>query len=122
MEMHITHTPGYIRMIPLVPGATPIEKWSLVTIQTAKGTRAKHVIGRADNEGRYSTALVEIDWKTLTVQTSSGRIYELVGPPGRDADAHWIMGMAHMARGDRLIKNHLKAIIRLLRAMEHNHA
>jgi hypothetical protein len=118
MEMHITQTSGYIRMIPVAVGATPIENWTLVTIQDATGTRTKHVLGRVANEGIYSTALVEIDWKTLTAETSSGRMYELIGPPGRDYDAQWLMGMAHIVGGDLLLKNHLRSIMRLLRAME----
>ncbi len=122
MEMHITYIPGYIRMISMIACATLIENWSLVTIQNAKGCLTRHVHGRVEIEGRYSTALVEIDLNTLTVETSPDRMDELIGPPGRDDDSQWLMGLAHTARGYRLIKNHLWSIMRLLRAMEKRHA
>jgi len=40
--------------------------------------------------GRVSSAVMSIDHETATAVTQSGRIYELVGEPGSDADTDYV--------------------------------
>jgi hypothetical protein len=44
-------------------------------------------------EGRVSTAVQSFDPQTRRGSTASGRIYELVGPPGCHPDAEWVFGL-----------------------------
>lgn len=46
--------------------------------------------------GRVSSAVQSFDYGAATATTQSGRVYELVGPPGVDGDAyytlnHWVL-------------------------------
>jgi hypothetical protein len=40
--------------------------------------------------GRVSSAVVSIDYGELTAVTRSGRLYQLIGEPGADADADYV--------------------------------
>ena len=53
-----------------------------------------HFIGYAvdNHEGRISTAIESLDLAARTGVTSSGRLYELIGEPGRDPDARLRLG------------------------------
>jgi hypothetical protein len=55
--------------------------------ETERGER--HFVGYnlTEHEGRASSAIQTFDRGTMRGITSSGRVYELVGPPGHDADA-----------------------------------
>lgn len=52
----------------------------------------RHLVGYVleNSEGRVSSALEEIDSKKRIVTTRSGRVYELSGPPGFDADGQHV--------------------------------
>jgi len=52
----------------------------------------RHFIGaRLDNgTGRVSTAIVEFDPDGMTGVSQSGRVYELVGPPGWNENADYV--------------------------------
>lgn len=58
-----------------------LENWVIQEIQSLEGV-TYHFIGFIDGRGRISTPIAE--WHTLSKigRTASGRIYELVGPPG----------------------------------------
>lgn len=115
----IVFTPGYL-YINLDVTADPsvsIKDWSVVTVLHPDGKQTRHLLGRQGFEGRVSTALVAIDWKSLRAKTESGRIYELDGPPGRDEDAHWVFQNALRVCGQTVVRDHLRAIKRLLRAV-----
>ncbi len=43
-----------------------------------------------DQDGRVSTTIVQFDAERLRGITSSGRVYELHGPPGLDPDAAYV--------------------------------
>lgn len=43
-----------------------------------------------DSEGRASTRITEFDPKTRSAKTDSGRIYQLVGPAGKDGDGQYV--------------------------------
>lgn len=51
-----------------------------------------HFIGWAGYEGRVCSAVQEFDKSTMKGRTQSGRIYELVGPPGCNRDALHVWG------------------------------
>lgn len=55
----------------------------------------RHFVGynQSLGEGRVSTAIQAFDPETRRGVTASGRVYELVGPPGRDPDGEWVFGI-----------------------------
>ena len=67
-----------------------IAKWRILEIDA--GTR--HFVGadERDFSGRVSSAIVAFDYDTLRGKTLSGRVYQLVGNPGRanNADYVWL--------------------------------
>lgn len=65
-----------------------LTRWSVKETQTGE----RHFVGYNidDNEGRASTAIRSFDSCTARGITASGRIYQLVGPPGRDPDGDWV--------------------------------
>lgn len=63
-------------------------RWSVR--QTENSSRYLVGYNISDQEGRVSSAIQDFDVSTARVTTRSGRTYELVGPPGRDADAEWV--------------------------------
>lgn len=81
--------------MPIWPTAPVTESPTLVLItyrvlETDRGER--HFVGYnlSDREGRVSTPIDEFDLATLTGRTRSGRIYQLQGRPGVDADAMYV--------------------------------
>lgn len=62
--------------------------WQVIEIDA--GTR--HFVGYdlAASEGRASTPIAHFDMTTRTGTTASGRLYKLIGKPGRDADARYV--------------------------------
>jgi len=62
--------------------------WSILEIEA--GTR--HLSGYCleNREGRASTAIVKFDPATMRCDTQSGRVYQLQGGPGEDADAEYV--------------------------------
>jgi hypothetical protein len=65
-----------------------LRHWSIR--QLPDGSR--HFVGynHRDREGRVSSTIVEFDVATMRGRTRSGRVYEIVGPPGRDGDAEYV--------------------------------
>ena len=65
-----------------------LAQWCIREIQPA-GTR--HFVGWSlEGEGRVSSAIVEFDPKRLRGITESGRVYELDGKAGYNADAEYV--------------------------------
>lgn len=92
-----------------------IERWTLVQVRHPDGSVQRHLLGRSDNEGRVTTALVELDLLGMQATTVSGRVYRLVGPPAEDADAQWIY-RGWLAMGQRVQQKDLsRALVRLCR-------
>lgn len=71
-------------------------RWCVM--ETEKGTR--HFVGynSENREGRVSTPIETFDPATARGVTQSGRIYQLVGPPGHDPDAEWVWTMYSSAK------------------------
>jgi len=70
--------------------AVVITGWFVVRMPTGYC----HLAGRnaRAHESRVTTAVVSLGPEERQVVTTSGRLYELVGPPGRDLDAMWVVG------------------------------
>ncbi|MGX8882979.1 hypothetical protein ACWWD9_07165 [Methylovorus sp. SPW-M1] len=58
-----------------------LESWAIQEIQSLKGI-TYHFIGFIDGRGRISTPIAEWHSESKIGRTASGRLYELVGPPG----------------------------------------
>ena len=65
-----------------------IARWRVLEIDA--GTM--HFVGtdERDFSGRVSSAIVAFDYETLCGKTLSGRVYQLVGNPGRSGDADYV--------------------------------
>lgn len=72
-----------------------LARWQ--AFETPAGT--KHFMGWdvGHHEGRVSSAVTAFDIATREAITSSGRKYALIGHPGSDADARYVLG-AWLAR------------------------
>ena len=66
--------------IELAPEAK-LESWAIQEIQSLEGV-TYHFIGFIDGRGRISTAIAEWHTESKIGRTASGRVYELIGPPG----------------------------------------
>ena len=64
--------------------------WRLFQVLRAGGLRSRHLVGRANNEGRVSSALLQIDIALMTATSESGRVYRLSGPAGFEPDAEYV--------------------------------
>lgn len=70
---------------------TAIHDWQLVLVVGSDGLRTRHLVGRANCEGRVSSPIVAIDAKDRIARTQSGRQYQLVGESGFDWDADYVL-------------------------------
>lgn len=69
-----------------------LARWSILQVGGGSSATLRLVgYNLIDHEGRVSTAIVEFDATALRCRTKSGRIYELVGPPGRDGGADYVL-------------------------------
>jgi hypothetical protein len=71
-----------------VEAETRLADWQVAQLPDG----ARHLVGYAVNarEGRTSSRIVQFDFERLRAVTSSGRVYELVGPPGYHSDAQYV--------------------------------
>lgn len=69
-----------------------LARWRVVQVQTQDLLVERHFVGYnlEDREGRVSSAIQELDTERGRGVTRSGRVYELVGPPGYDTDGEWV--------------------------------
>lgn len=67
-------------------------QWSIKECERKDGRRTRHFIGYdADGrEGRVSSSILEFDPERKRARTSSGRVYELEGPAGRNRNADYV--------------------------------
>lgn len=68
-----------------------LTRWSIWEVG-AGSSATRHLVGYnlIDHEGRVSSAIVEFDAVALRGQTKSGRVYELIGPPGHCVDGDYV--------------------------------
>ena len=67
-----------------------LQSWQIFEVQfPQKPNRTRHFVGFAVREraGQVSSAIQQFDPQTMRGVTESGRVYQLQGPPGWDADA-----------------------------------
>jgi hypothetical protein len=73
---------------------TTLCRWQVIQATYANGDEpcTLHLVGRntASWSGRVSTGVVELDVAAQRARTQSGRVYELDGPPGIDAEAAYV--------------------------------
>ena len=78
---------------------TKLYQWQIFRVAGNFGGVAEtiHFMGYAQSEyaayggeGRVCSPVQEFDKETMRGRTSSGRIYELVGPPGLNSDALYV--------------------------------
>ncbi len=62
-----------------------LRRWRVMEVVSKKGTRSRHVWGHdvANDAGRASSGIKEFDMEAMTATTHSGRVYKLVGAPGK---------------------------------------
>lgn len=80
---------------------TDLVRWQLFRVKRPDGTATRHLIGHAvqNNEGRVSSAITNADLQKNYMVSSSGRVYQLNGDPGGDADAQFVFrNWMHFAR------------------------
>lgn len=94
---------------------TEMWRWRLYQVK-AHGFRSRHLVGLADREGRVCSGIVQWDLKKLCATTVSGRVYQLMGPPGWNADADYVFEGWKAVNGCGHVKDMTHALLRL-RAM-----
>lgn len=87
--------------------------WRLFQVCGATGGRTRHLVGRANYEGRVCSPIVQLDLQSLCATTGSGRIYQLEGPPGRDGDSDYVFGIWLSGIGATHCKDLTHALMRL---------
>lgn len=92
---------------------TPMSRWGLYQVQDSTGKRTRHLVGRADDEGRVCSAIVQFDLERLTATTQSGRVYELRGLPGTDSDASYVFSGWLRRSGYGRVRHLTRALLRL---------
>lgn len=90
-----------------------VDRPSVLGPNVTDGRRTRHLVGRADWEGRVCSEIVKFDTQDLRATTKSGRVYKLEGPPGRDLDAEYVFGIWLQGTGYTQEKDMTKALMRL---------
>jgi hypothetical protein len=94
-EINLVITGGIRLTTPVSdePGIS-LTDWAIKDCEFPDGTRAKHLVGFdiANREGRVSSEIVSIDNVKMHAITSTGRVYALVGPAGKNRDAEYVWG------------------------------
>jgi hypothetical protein len=62
-----------------------IRRWRVMEVVSKNGKRSRHIWGHdvANDAGRASSGIKEFDMEAMTATTHSGRVYKLVGAPGK---------------------------------------
>jgi hypothetical protein len=79
------------RPVAIEPSIT-LTSWKI--IETVEPEPSRHFVGYNDagREGRVSSPIVTFDAEALRGVTHTGRVYELVGSPGLNGDAQYVLG------------------------------
>ena len=73
-------------------------RWRVMETDTGE----RHLVGaRDDFTGRVSTAITKFDPLRMVATTESGRIYQLRGAPGHNADAQYVWEQWCLGNGVR---------------------
>lgn len=62
-----------------------LRRWRVMEVVSKNGTRSRHIWGHdvANDAGRASSGIKKFDLEAMTATTHSGRVYKLVGAPGK---------------------------------------
>ena len=114
-NIKVVVTPGYIhRIVPVdIQPVTVMTCWRLVQVGCVRSKRTRHLIGRADGEGRVTSAIVNFNLHTLQATTKSGRLYVLEGPAGRDLDADYVFDLWLRGQGITCSTDITRALLRM---------
>jgi len=93
---------------------TRISRWGLYLVTNARGVRTRHLVGRANGEGRVSSPIKTIDIAERTATSHSGRLYRLVGNSGFDSDGCYVFNNWLRATQTTLVREVTPALQRLL--------
>ena len=93
---------------------TRISEWALYLVTNARGVRTRHLVGRANGEGRVSSPIKTIDVHTRTATSHSGRLYRLVGDSGFDYDGCYVFNTWLRATRTTVVREVTPALQRLL--------
>lgn len=72
---------------------TKLTQWQAHRVTTPDGISTTHFMGYTGFEGRVCSAVQAYDPKTRKGITKSGRVYELLGPPGFNRDALYVFSI-----------------------------
>ena len=92
--------------------------WRIFQLRGPTNLRSRHLVGRADGEGRVCSALARLDLTTLTTLTAvsgSGRFYRLEGPPGQNPDATYVWEQWTRLNRATHMRDMTRALLRLRR-------
>src|SRR5574337_706144 len=71
-----------------------LQRWSVRELAPHRAARERtcHLVGwsHQDGQGHASSNLLRFDPSSGTALTSSGRLYQLVGPPGSDSEGEYV--------------------------------
>jgi hypothetical protein len=87
--------------------------WRIFQLRGPTNLRSRHLVGRADGEGRVCSALARLDLTTLTAVSGSGRFYRLEGSPGQDPDATYVWEQWTRLNRTTHIRDMTRALLRL---------
>jgi hypothetical protein len=73
-----------IRKVPTDYKNPALRRWRVMEVVLRNGIRSRHVWGHdvTNEAGRASSAIRKFNKEDMTATTHSGRIYQLLGPPG----------------------------------------
>lgn len=94
---------------------TVMTVWTLVQIHWQDGTRSRHLVGRANSEGRVCSAIQRFDLQAMTAQTRSGRLYQLQGAPGKNRDGFYVFEVWLRGQQPNRVRDLSAALMRLRR-------
>ena len=68
-----------------------MDTWSVVEVTcTGLSNATRHLVGIVNGLGRVCSPIQDFDPSTMEATSRSGKIYELVGQPGKDPDAEYV--------------------------------
>lgn len=111
----VVHVIGGIHSIQSVSmePETSIRQWQMFVVRDTKGKRTRHLVGRADREGRVSSPIQALDFKARTAQSLSGRVYRLEGRSGCSRDGTYVFNR-WLRGGARTIIREVTAVLERL--------
>ncbi len=74
-----------INRIPDSFKSPEIRRWRVMEVVSKTGARSRHIWGHdvANDAGRASSGIKEFNLEAMTATTHSGRVYKLIGAPGK---------------------------------------